>query len=664
MRLDIQALRALSVLLVVGYHLWPGRLPGGFVGVDVFFVISGFLITEHLLRDTARNGRVSLLHFWTRRAFRLLPAALLVIVTTSLATVAFVTENEWQRFLREALAATFYVENWALSQSATEYLTASDPPTAFQHFWSLSVEEQFYIVLPLVLAAVVATAGAAAWKRRFGMVLGIITALSLAWSVYLTASNPAAAYFVTPTRAWEFGLGALLAFAGSARLLRVPPVVAWIGVAAIVVAGFGFSGSTPFPGYAALLPTVGAVLVLATVRHDQVFAAVAEWRPIQVIGDASYSIYLWHWPIIVIAPYVVGHSLGFLPRAVLLVASIGIGWLSMTYVERPFRARGLPRWRSRSGAAVSIGMTIALVLGAGGLMMVDRRVAAAQEAVDKALKSGDDPCVGAPALGARDCPAPTTLTPSLALLPKDDGNRAECWASTADSTARQCTLHEAKDPKVRALAVGDSHNNSLLPAYARAAEQLGWTLEAAGKGGCYLTTANVPMGKEDKGACAPWRKTMLDRIVADDDLDVVIVTRREIGLIDGPTEATRRERTEEGLQSAWSRIVKSGKKIVVVQDVPNAEADTISCVSEHGLDARTKCALPQERAFPNYSASREAAQGMSGVTYVPVEDLFCRDEECPPVIGGVPVFFNPGHLSETFAATLAPALADKLAAAT
>jgi len=281
--------------------------PGGFAGVDVFFAISGFLITSLLLREAERDGRVSLSGFWARRARRILPAALLTILAGAIATIVLVPLTQWQQFLGEMRASTAYVQNWQLAGDAVDYLASANAPSPVQHYWSLSIEEQFYLVWPVLIAvALVATRGrqAAPRRRLVALVLATATALSLLYSMLDTAADPAAAYFVTPTRAWELGAGALLALAGpfgrSPTFARA--VLSWLGLAAIVVAALTYSGATPFPGYAALLPVLGA---LAVIR-----AGAPAWRlaptrlmafaPVQRLGDISYSVYLCHWPLIIL----------------------------------------------------------------------------------------------------------------------------------------------------------------------------------------------------------------------------------------------------------------------------------------------------------------------------------------------------------------------------
>src|SRR3954451_2902571 len=364
-RPEIQGLRAVAVAAVVVCHFWPSALPGGFVGVDVFFVISGFLITSHLLREVARTGRVSLAAFWARRARRILPAALLVLALCALATLAFVPEVHRQQFFAEIRASTFYVQNWKLAHSAVDYFAAGDGPSPVQHFWSLSAEEQFYLVWPVLILA-----AAALGRRAIFATLAVLTAASLAYSVYKTAADPAAAYFVTPTRAWEFGAGGLLAFAPAGR---ARPLACLAGLAAIAVASATFSAATAFPGVAAALPVRGGCAVIWARAPLGPLAA----RPVQFAGDVSYGVYLWHWPLLVLAPYALE-----VPRGGLLVLTLALAAATKRWVEDPVRRGRVllarpPRWTLAPAAAVT-----ALVIGltAAGTWQANRDVAVAQRA--------------------------------------------------------------------------------------------------------------------------------------------------------------------------------------------------------------------------------------------------------------------------------------------
>ncbi|MSZ20774.1 MAG: acyltransferase family protein, partial [Actinobacteria bacterium] len=288
-RLDIQALRAAAVLMVVIFHLWPNRLPGGFAGVDVFFVISGFLISGSLFSELADRGRIRFAAFWAKRIRRLLPAALLVIALTALFSLVFVPTFTRQGYFAEAIASTFYVENWQLAASATNYFAAQ--PSPFQHYWSLAVEEQFYLLWPLLLGLVAYLA-----KRKstatFRLLIAAISIASFAYSLFLSYAQPNLAYFTTFGRVWEFGLGALLALGG--RRIRLTPVGQTLlsvgGFAAILVSAVWLNEEMAFPGWAALIPALGtAAVILAGLQ------TLPKWldrwyglRPIAFTGEISY----------------------------------------------------------------------------------------------------------------------------------------------------------------------------------------------------------------------------------------------------------------------------------------------------------------------------------------------------------------------------------------
>ncbi|MFP5283458.1 MAG: acyltransferase family protein, partial [Actinomycetes bacterium] len=376
LRTDVQGLRALAVSLVFVYHLWPGRIPGGYIGVDVFFVISGFLITSHLLAHPPRS-LPDLSAFWSRRARRLLPASLLVLAVTLVASRLVAPETEWAGTARQAGGAAVYVVNWLLAADSVDYLASENAPSPVQHFWSLSVEEQFYFVWPVLILGLVAWAVRRQWRPQtvIRVGLGAVVLVSLAYSVYATAVSPDRAYFVTPTRAWEFGVGGLLAavlplVGGTDRGGPVPlprPVrsgMAWLGLAAIAAAAVGYSAATPFPGWQAALPVLGTAAVIAAMpagRARGVDRMLAQpW--VQWLGDRSYSIYLWHWPLIVLMPALLGRDLGIFDEVNVVLATLLLATLTKRFVEDPFRTAVWARPPRRVFAAAAAGMAVVLLL--------------------------------------------------------------------------------------------------------------------------------------------------------------------------------------------------------------------------------------------------------------------------------------------------------------
>src|SRR5699024_7849567 len=330
-RADIQGLRALAVGIVLLYHLWPDRFNGGFVGVDVFFVISGFLITSHLINTPPRSWS-DIARFWARRIRRLLPASLLVLFVVGIATFLVAPQSMWADTGRQISSAAAYVVNWDFAISSVDYLAADNAPSPVQHFWSLSVEEQFYFVWPMIigLAFLIGTKVGRS-KRVVGFTtLGVFLA-SFVFSVWYTTADPAMAYFVTPTRMWELATGGLVAvFVVYVRPQRLPfsSVLGRIGLAVLVASTFLLRAVMPFPGYIALVPVASPALVILADSHGRASVLpLLSLKPVRFLGDISYSVYLWHWPLIVLVPYLSekmggSESLGVVDNIAIILASI------------------------------------------------------------------------------------------------------------------------------------------------------------------------------------------------------------------------------------------------------------------------------------------------------------------------------------------------------
>lgn len=350
MRPEIQALRAVAVAAVVLHHGWPAVAPAGYMGVDVFFVVSGYLITALLLREVHRTGGISLREFYVRRARRILPAAMAVLLAVSAATLAFAPYRDWAAFFREIVASAFYVENWRLAADSQSPASADLESTPVQHFWSLSVEEQFYLAWPLLilLALWIFHRRGAPLQRILWIVLGTVSVLSFAWSLVLTVDDHNLAYFSTLSRAWEFGAGGLLALLAT-RVARATGAhwkiarswASWTGIALIAVPIITFQDTEAFPGLWVLLPVAGTLAIIWAGMPEMRWstARLVGLRPVQWVGDISYSLYLWHWPIFMFAPMITGVPS---PPA-LMVALVGfalvVSALSKRFIEDPFRRR-------------------------------------------------------------------------------------------------------------------------------------------------------------------------------------------------------------------------------------------------------------------------------------------------------------------------------------
>ncbi len=343
-RPDLEGLRAIAVVLVLLYHASVPGVTGGYVGVDVFFVLSGFLITGLLMRELDATGTISLAAFYARRARRLLPAVAVLILVTVIASTVVLSPLRAGEVAKDGIAAALYTSNLRFAFQATDYLQSELPPSPLLHLWSLGVEEQFYLFWPALL--LIATRGVghlgALRLRRIGILAVVVATASLALSLWLTTASEPWAFFSLPTRAWELGIGAILAV-GAARLARLPSAAAtgagWVGLAMIAISGLVIDTNTPFPGLAALLPTVGCALAMlpGMVSQASMPARLLGWGPARFMGRISYSLYLWHWPLLVLPLAVAGGTLPLAVRVGLMIAAIPIAYASQHWLEDPIR---------------------------------------------------------------------------------------------------------------------------------------------------------------------------------------------------------------------------------------------------------------------------------------------------------------------------------------
>lgn len=663
-RPDIQALRAAAVMMVVIYHYWPTALPGGYAGVDVFFVISGFLITSHLLREVARTGRVDLRQFWARRARRLLPASLLVAVVTAVTTVLVVPVTFWQDWFKQMAAAVVYVLNWLLAGDSINYLAAENSPSPVQHYWSLSVEEQFYIVWPtLILLALWMARKQLTRVRMIAVVLGAVTVVSFGFSVSLTAKDPAQAYFVTPTRAWEFGLGGLLAIVTISPPARARTILGWAGIAGIFVTAFVFNASTPFPGYTALLPVLAtaAVIWVGVTPQKWSLAQVARFRPIQYTGDVSYSLYLWHWPLLVLVPFLLGRDLLPADLWILLLVSFALAAFTKRFIEEPGRkAASLTRRRPRVTFLVTAAaMAIALAVPAGSLYVAREQRAAATAATKQILEEAPK-CLGAAAMVETGCGLDdlgTSLYPNVALLKDDNGIAYDCYTQTPqDGKIETCSYGSKSSDATRIAVTGDSHGAMILAGLVSVAMGRNWRIDSYVSRGCTWSTPNNDLAPE----CTNYQNA-LQKALEGGHYDAVVTSVRR--MIDTTHAEDMQFATERS--AAWGPVIDGGTKVIAIVDDPLVPEDLADCVIDHpaAAVAGAACMVPIGQAIGQSDTARPAQQLEPRASVVDVTDLFCTDKVCPMVIGNTVVYRDRHHVTNTFVTTEAPFLGDRIEAA-
>ena len=651
-RLDIQVLRAVAVGAVLLYHLWPNRFTGGYVGVDIFFVISGFLITAHLLRHAQDLGRISLAKFWANRSRRLLPMACVVLILTAVASVLWLPASSWGPALRGVLASTFYVQNWNLAGESVSYLARDYIVGPAQHFWSLSVEEQFYIAWPLIFAAstwfalralrrrpsTVASSDARAhitqvvMVRRYAVLaVGVVFVASLAYSLWVTAAEPSLSYFSTFGRAWEFAAGALLAVlpgkfgADASELTKLPTrvVASWIGYALLAATIVLLPAGVSFPGATAALPVVGTMLVIwaGDVRGAFTPALLSKVRPITYLGDISYSVYLWHWPIIVILPYALERSFTTIDKLIVIAASIGLAALSKPLVEDRFR-QGM-RWTATSWRGFVpgvVGMVAAGSVAVGALFFFVPTVPGPNGPTEEIASASK----------ATDPNLP--LMPDLAVRGDDRAEMYDCFDSYNEKMV-SCQ-YGPKDADVRIALIGDSHAAHFVPGLIDTAEMEGWSLTT------YL-------GMNCDAGPTPFCVSGEDTIASleENEYDLVLVGAFRFS---GGKPDT--------VESYWTRLVELGIPLVPIVDVPFNPESAHDCLDESGGDplVANQCEISMSDAFELHPDRAKPIADKLGLPVIDLTSHFCTAEACQTVVGNTIVYQDSpsSHLTTTFSRTL------------
>lgn len=713
-RTDIEGLRAVAVLMVLLYHAGVPWAAGGFAGVDVFLVISGFLITGLLVAEAGRAGRIDLVGFWARRARRLLPASALVLAATTVLTVLALPAVRWRETGWDVLTSGLYVVNWRLAARSVDYLAEDSQPSPVQHFWSLAVEEQFYVLWPLLV--VVALVLARRWARLRMVLAVLLLALvvlpSFLWSLHLTGADPARAYFVTTTRLWQLGVGALLALVVT-RLERLPGAVgallAWAGLLAVLAGLLTQGAHSAWPGTAALVPTLGAAAMIAggtaATAPGWAPASLLSWAPVQVTGALSYSLYLWHWPLLVVAAARWG-PLSVTTGLLVVALSFVPAWLGHRYVEEPVRrSRRLARWPAR---ALSMGLLCTLLsVTAGGALVqtVDRQVRQAQQGGGEARGARDLTTATPTETAAPDRTTPATRAgedepgvtrdpattsepgansepgtagaPGPVIVPLDPGPERitpDPLGATADvpalydqdcdgeiaGEAVRCDYGDPEGDLVVAL-VGDSKIAQWADAIDEIGQDQGWQVHLYYRSACSWTTARLGEDEQRSVACQEWGEEVTQRLLGPDRPDAVVVSavHSRARPPDGSGEPTVEAMTA-GLVQRWEEVGAAGVPVVALADSPQPGGFRVyECVAEH-RDDLTACMVPRHDGLGTMPL-RRAAEQLPTARFVTMNDWICPSEDdCPPVVGDVLVYRQGSHITNTYAISLAPVLQGRL----
>ncbi|NUR79534.1 MAG: acyltransferase [Dermatophilaceae bacterium] len=713
----------MAVLSVMLSHAEIAGFAGGYVGVDVFFVISGFLITGILAREVTRTGRVSIAGFYSRRALRILPAATVTLLVVCAVSLLVYTTSNLRLVLQDIGAAALFSANIDFALAGTDYFSTSAFVSPVQHFWSLAVEEQFYLVWPAVIGLIMylgarargsvgssRPATRAVALRRSAALILLLAILSFWWSVHRTGTNPQMAYYSTFTRTWELSVGALLALAagGIGRLpAAVKGVASWAGLLAIAVAVLTFDSATPFPGWHAALPVLGAALVLGGGIDGPRTGArlLLDTRPMRFVGNISYSLYLWHWPLLILPSAYVVRDLGLLERLLALGASVMLAWASYRWVETPFHhpaktaPNDLKTGAGPDGSAVSRAhlrdtarahrrsvarslllwpAAVAMVLGSvAGVWAYDAgRNSEASEAATALTKvaASTGPVTPqqlvadvarASALARDNAPLPDALVPALPDLFGDiTYPMGTCSASREALTIDICPSGDTRASRTIVLW-GDSHIGMWMRPLEQLAKERGYKIVPFTKASCvpldevewYRGKAYPECRKFGQWSLEQIARIKPDHIIISGYLGTPLVNEAGTGPVPVGEDS---ERFTAGAKRMLSKVHSRlpDTKVTVLSDVSILEQDAGKCLGSKRATMGT-CVKPMSSAVASRNGGWKAATAATGARYVDLLPYFCA-ETCPVVVGNTIVYRDSNHITSTYAQRLKPVLGKEL----
>jgi peptidoglycan/LPS O-acetylase OafA/YrhL len=655
-RPELQGVRAVAATLVVLYHVWFNRVSGG---VDVFFLISGFLITGQLVRAVEGKG-IQFRAMWGRMLKRLLPAALTVLAASMVLGVLILPQDRWLQTIKEVIASALYFENWQLAADSVDYFAKHNTASVSQHYWSMSIQGQFYLVWPLLFLGL----GLLARKLRrdFRTIvfasLVVLFVVSIAYSVYLTRVNQPLAYFHSLTRVWEFALGGLFGMAIDRivlpRGLRI--AMGWLGLVGLVSCGALLRVETVFPGWIALWPTVSAAMVI--VAGDTGSKAGADRflgsKPLEYLGNISYGLYLWHWPVMLFwLLYMDRTEIGARGGLMLIAVSFALAMVTYHFVEKPVRFSKIGIEKPWGAYRFAVLVLVPTLLMAGVW-----QVYSGEKVSSERLQAvGDVNHPGAMAMDAGfkyqgDDEDDVSLVPSPVALPKDWGSvaNADCRKLVRfDPKASKCTSRVNGTPTKRIMVIGDSHSEQYLSAFNELAAKNHWQITAMLMGACpFSTGSELSPGNH---ACEGFNAEALRQIKADKP-DLVV------GMASMEVHKGLKERTPKGFVDAWRKVNALGIPVAAIRDSPRYESSPPACAEKRGPQDPS-CAGKRAELLAD-EAPYEKYEKPADTHFFDFSDYLCDEKLCPPVLGNVYVYMDDNHLSATYLRTLSPVLERKI----
>lgn len=647
-RHDIQGIRAISAIMIAVYHIWLNKVSGG---VDVFFVISGFLMTGVLLRQIHQHDQIRPLLFWGNLIKRIAPGACTVLLATMLVGYFIVPEPLWSQLIRETLFSALNLENIALMHSSVDYLARELPPSPVQQFWALSTQVQFYVLLPavLMLAYWVGRKCGATSRTPLLLAVGLTITASLAYSVLETAREPVSTYFNPAARAWEFFAGALLVL-----LLPRIHIAGWLrnlfgllGLATLLLFGLLAPRSAQFPGYAALIPVVASTMLIVAGSGPEPSAAsrLLANRHLAGIGKISFGIYLWHWPLLAFSLEYMGTSQLGLAHGLLIIAlAIILAMATHQFIEEPIRNHQHASRRVWIPYAIGLLLLSPVLASAATWKYYIRNVVIEEQSNNAHLASLEDFAPAQVQAQAGQLSEAHLITAKIILPASYKGN---CHQEISRPEVISCAYGDT-DAATTVALVGGSHATQWLPALDRIGKSHGLKV-------LNITKKECPFGATEGGhpSCAEWNRRLIETL-ADLRPQVVITNSTTT------TNPKIREYVPRAYLEQWQRLEQLGIPVVGIRDNPSLGFDPATCVARH-RDNLLACSKPRAKVLAERDPSLEHRDELTNLHLVDMSDFLCTTEQCLTVTHDFLMYRDGHHLNPRYVLALTGRLQERLA---